>query len=45
MTQIELANALYLPHKVIQDYENSKAIPNDFILTKIEKILGTKVRN
>ena len=40
MTQKELANALYLPFKIIQDYEAGKAIPNPLVLNKIEKILG-----
>lgn len=40
MTQKELANALYLPFKVIQEYEAGKAIPNPLVLNKIEKILG-----
>lgn len=44
MTQKDLANALYLPFKVIQDYEAGKAIPNHLVLNKIEKILG-KVRD
>lgn len=44
MTQKELANALYLPFKIIQDYEAGKAIPNHLVLNKIEKILG-KVRD
>ena len=40
MTQKELANALYLPFKIIQDYEAGKAIPNPLVLNKIERILG-----
>jgi putative transcription factor len=40
MSQKDLANALYLPFKIIQDYEAGKAIPNAFVLNKIEKILG-----
>jgi putative transcription factor len=40
LSQKDLANALYLPFKIIQDYEAGKAIPNPFVLNKIEKILG-----
>ena len=45
LTQKELANILSLPHKIIQDYESGKAIPNAVILNKIEKALGTRVRD
>jgi putative transcription factor len=45
MTQKELANALSLPFKIIQDYEAGKAIPNAVILNKIEKALGVRVRD
>jgi putative transcription factor len=45
MTQKELANAIYLPFKLIQDYENGTAIPNHVVLNKIEKILETRVRD
>jgi putative transcription factor len=44
LTQKELAFKLSLPLKTINDYESSKAVPNDMILSKIEKILGTRVR-
>jgi putative transcription factor len=45
MTQKELANAIYLPFKLIQDYENGTAIPNHVVLNKIEKILEVRVRD
>ena len=45
MTQKELAFALSLPFKIIQDYENGTAIPNHLILNKIEKILDVRVRD
>lgn len=40
MTQKELALQLSLSVKIIQDYENCKAIVNSNILNKMEKILG-----
>ena len=45
MTQKDLANALSLPFKIIQDYEAGKAIPNHIVLNKIEKALGVRVRD
>jgi putative transcription factor len=45
LTQKELAFKLSLPVKIIQEYENGKAIPNPIILNKIESILGTRVRD
>ena len=45
LTQKELAQKLFLPFKIIQDYEAGKAIPNAIILNKIEKILETRVRD
>lgn len=29
---------------IVQSYENGKAIPNQAIITKIEKALGAKIR-
>ena len=40
MTQKDLAFQLSLNVKIIQDYENSKAIPNSNIINKIERVLG-----
>lgn len=40
MTQKDLAFKLCLNVKIIQDYENSKAIPNSNIINKLEKVLG-----
>ena len=45
MTQKDLANAMCVPIKIIQDYEASKAIPNHVIINKMEKILGSKLRD
>jgi ribosome-binding protein aMBF1 (putative translation factor) len=44
LTQKELAFKLNLDVKIIQEYESGKGIPNSFIINKIEKILGTKLR-
>ena len=44
ITQKELALQLSLNIKIIQDYENSKAIPNSIIINKLEKVLG-KIRD
>lgn len=40
LSQKDLAFQLSLNVKIIQDYENAKAIPNPMIINKIEKILG-----
>ena len=40
-----MALKLSLPVKIIQDYENGLAIPNAFILNKIESVLGVRVRD
>jgi putative transcription factor len=45
MSQKDLANAMCIPIKIIQDYESSKAIPNHMIINKMEKILGSKLRD
>eukprot|EP00216_Chloropicon_sp_CCMP2111_P006026 CAMPEP_0198236220 /NCGR_PEP_ID=MMETSP1446-20131203/2121_1 /TAXON_ID=1461542 ORGANISM="Unidentified sp, Strain CCMP2111" /NCGR_SAMPLE_ID=MMETSP1446 /ASSEMBLY_ACC=CAM_ASM_001112 /LENGTH=137 /DNA_ID=CAMNT_0043917863 /DNA_START=283 /DNA_END=696 /DNA_ORIENTATION=- len=44
MTQAQLAKAINELPKVVQGYENGKAIPNNQILSKIERALGTKLR-
>lgn len=43
MTQKDLAFKLCLNVKIIQDYENSKAIPNSNIINKLEKVLGSSI--
>ena len=40
ITQKEFANAIFLPLKIIQEYETSKAIPNHLIINKMEKFLS-----
>ena len=44
MTQQQLAQAINELPKVVQSYENGKAIPNNQILGKIERALGVKLR-
>ncbi|KAG6550642.1 hypothetical protein Mapa_007739 [Marchantia paleacea] len=43
-TQVELAKLINEPPKVVQEYESGKAIPNQQILGKMEKVLGVKLR-
>ncbi|EMR10062.1 hypothetical protein PNEG_01813 [Pneumocystis murina B123] len=42
--QSELAQKINEKVSVINDYENGKAIPNQQILAKMEKVLGVKLR-
>ena len=44
MNQKQLAQALAVQASVIQDYENGKAIPNNQLLGKLERVLGVKLR-
>ena len=43
MSQKDLAQKLNVNISVIIDYENGKAIPNNGFITKIEKVLNTKI--
>lgn len=43
LTQKELAQKLGIQPMVIQNYENGKAIPNNLDISKMEKILKTKL--
>ena len=45
LTQKELAMKLSLDVKIIQEYENGKAIPNPNIINKLEKVLDAKLRD
>jgi len=45
LTQKELAFKLNLDVKIIQEYENGKAIPNPNIINKMDRVLGTKLRD
>eukprot|EP01018_Ginkgo_biloba_P024041 Gb_25033 [translate_table: standard] len=44
LTQAEVAKAINERAQVVQDYENGKAIPNQAVLSKLEKALGVKLR-
>ncbi|EEF48285.1 multiprotein-bridging factor 1c [Ricinus communis] len=44
MSQAELAKLINEQPKVVQEYENGKAVPNKAILAKMEKVLGVKLR-
>lgn len=44
MTQKDLATKINEKQQIINDYENGKAIPNQQILGKLERILGMKLR-
>jgi putative transcription factor len=39
-----IAQRINEPVKIINEYEGGTAIPNQKILTKLEKILGVKLR-
>lgn len=44
MTQSDLAKQMNERIQVVQEYENGKAVPNQAVLAKMEKILGVKLR-
>ena len=44
MSQSDLAKTINAKPQVIIEYENGKAIPNNQILCKLEKVLGIKLR-
>ncbi|XP_065848644.1 multiprotein-bridging factor 1c [Euphorbia lathyris] len=44
MSQSELAKLINEQPKVVQEYENGKAVPNQAVLAKMEKVLGVKLR-
>ncbi|GAY62681.1 hypothetical protein WN944_014256 [Citrus x changshan-huyou] len=44
LTQSQLAQLINEKPQVIQEYESGKAIPNQQILTKLERALGVKLR-
>ena len=43
MKQKDLANLLALRSDIIINYENGKAVPNQRILQKMERVLGIKL--
>jgi putative transcription factor len=44
LMQAQLAQLINEPPKVVQEYEAGKAIPNQQILGKLERVLGVKLR-
>ncbi|CAL9084868.1 multiprotein-bridging factor 1a-like [Musa acuminata AAA Group] len=44
LTQAQLGQLINEKPQVIQEYESGKAIPNQQIITKLERVLGVKLR-
>jgi putative transcription factor len=44
LTQVELARQINEKQQIINEYEQAKAIPNQQILGKLERVLGVKLR-
>jgi len=44
LTQSQLAQLINEKPQVIQEYESGKAIPNQQIVSKLERVLGVKLR-
>eukprot|EP00268_Persea_americana_P056183 TRINITY_DN65_c0_g1_i4.p1 TRINITY_DN65_c0_g1~~TRINITY_DN65_c0_g1_i4.p1 ORF type:complete len:143 (+),score=35.87 TRINITY_DN65_c0_g1_i4:89-517(+) len=44
LTQSQLGQLINEKPQVIQEYESGKAIPNQQIITKLERVLGVKLR-
>lgn len=44
LTQVELAKQINEKQQIINEYEQAKAIPNQQILAKLERVLGVKLR-
>ncbi|GFP79602.1 multiprotein-bridging factor 1b [Phtheirospermum japonicum] len=44
MTQAQLAQIINEKPQIIQEYESGKAIPNQQIISKLERALGVKLR-
>ncbi|CAN4107012.1 unnamed protein product [Withania somnifera] len=44
MSQADLAKKINERTQVITEYENGKAVPNQLVLGKMEKVLGVKLR-
>ena len=45
ISQKQLANAIFIHENIIKEIESGKAIYNAVVINKIDKYLGTKVRN
>ena len=43
MTQVELAQKVMEKQSVISEYEAGKAIPNQAVISKIERVLGIRL--
>lgn len=44
LTQAQLAQQINEKPQIIQEYESGKAIPNQQIIAKLERVLGAKLR-
>ncbi|KAK9148927.1 hypothetical protein Scep_007684 [Stephania cephalantha] len=44
MSQAELAKQINERPQVVQEYESGKAVPNQAVLAKMERVLGVKLR-
>lgn len=44
LTQAQLAQKINEKPQVVQEYESGKAIPNQQVLAKLERVLGVKLR-
>lgn len=44
LSQSELAKMINERTQVVQEYENGKAVPNQVVLGKMERLLGVKLR-
>lgn len=44
MSQSDLAKQINERPQVVQEYENGKAVPNQAVLAKMERVLGVKLR-
>jgi putative transcription factor len=44
LTQAQLAQQINEKPQIIQEYESGKAIPNNQIIAKLERVLGVKLR-
>ena len=43
MSQAELAKQINERPQVVQEYKNGKAVPNQAMLAKMERVLGVKL--
>ncbi|KAF5812655.1 putative transcription factor Lambda-DB family [Helianthus annuus] len=44
LSQADLAKQINERPQVVQEYENGKAVPNQMVLAKMERVLGVKLR-